>query len=158
MSASAAVVLRQEKAPGLLVAYAEMVQGWRSGRMPRGSAATPPGPCSTPTLISRCGWTGRHPARLPDLRRSRAWSFLCWCFREGSLRPDLDLLIAKTPGELYADWAGRHPDHVARLREVAVRSGRIGNWTRDLIASTAMIACGPPSRSGSSKEPTSNGS
>ena len=36
-------------------------------------------------------------ARLADLERTHAWSFMTWCFPERHLVPDLDLLLAKTP-------------------------------------------------------------
>jgi hypothetical protein len=81
------------------------------------------------------------PARLADLRRSSAWPFLTWCFVEGHLRPDLDLLLAKTPGALYAAWTARHPDDGARLTEVAERFGWSANWTRDLVSGGLALLC-----------------
>ena len=139
MSARAAVALRQGGAPDLLVAYAEAVEQFVIGpdarRIRRNAAARL---CSSyPDLHL---WMGRPtPARLRDLRRSRAWPFLSWCFLEGSLRPDLDLLLAQTPGDLYVDWGTGHPDSVARLREVTDRFGWSANWTRDLTAGLAML-------------------
>jgi integrase len=139
MSTRAAVVLRRQGAPDLLVGYAEMVEGLAIGpdakRIRRNAAGALLG--AHPDLD---GWMTRPtPARVADLRRSRAWLFVCWCFLEGYLRPDLDLLVAKTPGDLYAAWAQRHPDDVTRVREVAVRFGWSADWTRDLVAGMALL-------------------
>ncbi|MPZ89679.1 MAG: hypothetical protein GEU81_16790 [Nitriliruptorales bacterium] len=80
-------------------------------------------------------------ARLADLRRAGAWPFICWCFVEGHLRPDLDLLVAKTPGGLYATWAARHPGDVAAVAEVAQRFGWSANWTRDVSSGGLALLC-----------------
>jgi hypothetical protein len=81
------------------------------------------------------------PARLADLRRSGAWPFVTWCFVEGYLTPDLDLLLAKTPGDLYAAWTARHPDDVARLAEVAAGFGWSALWTRDMTSGGLALLC-----------------
>lgn len=92
-----------------------------------------------PSLIE---WLSRPtPARLVDLKRTGAWSFLTWCFVEGHLRPDLDLLLARLPGDLYAEWICRHADDVARIVEVAERFGWSGNWTRDVSRGGLSLLC-----------------
>ena len=48
------------------------------------------------------------------------------------LTPDLDLLLAKTPGGRYLQWADRHPGDVRQITEVAQRFGWSANWTRDV--------------------------
>jgi hypothetical protein len=101
VSAPAALTLRREGAPDLLVAYADHVAGLPIGpdgkRLRRNAAARllAIGPRLTE-------WMGRPtPARLADLARTGGWPFLAWCFVEGRLRADLDLLLAKLPGDLY---------------------------------------------------------
>ena len=81
------------------------------------------------------------PARLADLARSRAWSFITWCFLEEILVPDLDLVLAKTPGDLYAEWGQRHADDVERVSEVAHRYTWSTNWTRDVTRSGLAMMC-----------------
>jgi integrase len=139
MSARAVVMLREQGAPDLLVAYADAVDALEIGadakRQRRKAARRLLD--AHPDLDA---WMGRPtPARLADLRRSRAWSFVSWCFLEGHLRPDLDLMVAKTPGDLYVGWAARHGSDVARLRAVAALFGWSINWTNGLIAGMAMI-------------------
>jgi integrase len=139
MSALAAVALRETGAPDILVAYAEHVQGLAIGpdakRIRRNAVKALL--AIHPDLDE---WMTRPtPARLADLRRSGAWPFVCWCFLEGRLPPDLDLLVAKTPGDLYATWAERHRDDVEGLHYVAGRFGWSSNWKRDLVAGMAML-------------------
>jgi integrase len=88
------------------------------------------------------GWMARPtPARLADLRRTGAWPFVTWCFVAGHLAPDLDLLLAKTPGGLYAAWAARHPDEVARITAVAHQFGWSATWTRDVSSGGLALLC-----------------
>lgn len=139
MSARAAVTLRRGGAPDLLVAYAEAVEwlpiGPDARRIRRAAAARLL--AVHPDLET---WMARPTrARLADLRRGGAWPFLTWCFAEGHLRPDLDLLLAKAPGDLYAAWARRHQGDVARLTEVAGRFGWSASWTADLAAGLALL-------------------
>lgn len=81
------------------------------------------------------------PARLADLRRTGAWSFLTWCFLEAILKPDVDLLMTKTPGDLYIEWGLRHPDDVERVVEVARRFVWSDNWTRDVSRGGLAVVC-----------------
>ncbi|HTW97917.1 MAG TPA: tyrosine-type recombinase/integrase, partial [Acidimicrobiales bacterium] len=139
MSVRATVALREEGAPDLLVEYADAVEelpiGPDAKRLRRNAARRLLD--AHPDLES---WMARPtPARLVDLHRSGAWCFLCWCFLEGYLRPDLDLLLAKTPGDLYLAWAERHDEDLGRLREVAERFSWCANWTKQLSAGLAMI-------------------
>ena len=88
------------------------------------------------------GWMARPtPARLADLRRTGAWPFVTWCIVAGHLAPDLDLLLVKTPGGLYAAWAARHPDDVARITAVARQFGWSANWTRDVSSGGLGLLC-----------------
>jgi site-specific recombinase XerD len=123
----------------VLVAYAEAVEALAIGPEPKRRRRS-----SAHLLLENHPdlqtWMSRPtPARLADLRRSRAWAFVCWCILEGHLHPDLDLMMAKMPGDLYAGWADRHRGDVARLEEVAARFGWSANWTKDLVAGMAII-------------------
>ena len=141
MSAPAAVTLRRQGAPDLLVAYADAVAALPigpDGRRIRRNAAT--------RLLALhpqlAAWMRRPtPARLADLKRTGAWPFLTWCFVEGHLTPDLDLLLAKTPGDLYRQWADRHPVDVRQVTEVAQRFGWSANWTRDVTRGALALVC-----------------
>jgi hypothetical protein len=53
----------------------------------------------------------------------------------------LDLLLAKTPGDLYVEWGQRHHDEVARVVEVAQRFSWSANWTRDVARSALALVC-----------------
>ena len=139
MSARGALALRREDAPDHLVAYDEVVAALGIGPEPKRRRRN-----TARRLLDAHPdlevWMARPtPARLADLRRSGAWSFVCWCFLEGHLHPDLDLMMAKMPGDLYAGWAARHPDDVARLQEVAARFGWSANWTKALVAGMAIL-------------------
>ena len=113
MSALAAVILRRQGAPGLLVTYANTVPGLPIGpdgkRQRRNAAARLLAIWAAPAH-----WMSRPtPARLADIHRTGAWTFLAWCFTEGHLQPDLDLLLAKLPGSLYWAWAALHQGDIA---------------------------------------------
>ena len=141
MSAPAAVTLRRQGAPDLLVAYADAVAALPIGpdgrRIRRNAAARLL--AAHPQLAA---WMSRPtPARLADLKRTGAWPFLTWCFIEGHLMPDLDLLLAKTPGDLYLQWAARHPGDVQQVTEVAQRFGWSANWTRDVTRGALALVC-----------------
>lgn len=141
MSAPAVVTLRRLGAPDLLVAYAEAVARLSIGpdakRQRRNAAQR-----LLAVHLGLTDWMSRPtPARLADLTRTGAWSFLTWCFVEGHLRPDLDLLLAKLPGDLYEGWTSRHADDVARIVEVAERFGWSANWTRDVSRGGLSLLC-----------------
>jgi hypothetical protein len=121
MSATALATLEAAGAADVLVGYARFVAGLAIGpdvkRLRRNAAHRLLD--AHPDLLA---WMQRpSPARLADLRRTGAWSFVTWCFLEGILVPDLDLLLAKTPGDLYIEWGQRHPGDVERVVEVARR-------------------------------------
>ena len=132
----------QGGAADVLVAYADHVQGLPIGadaKRHRRNAATSL-LAAHPDLDA---WMMRPtPARLADLRRSGAWPFLCWCFLDGRLRPDLDLLVTKLPGDLYATWA----QPIAATSTVSMRSptASAGARTGGVISSPAWrwCACG----------------
>jgi site-specific recombinase XerD len=141
VSAPAVVTLRRQGAPDLLVAYAEAV-----AQLPIGPDAKRQRRNAAQRFLavhsSLSDWLSRPtPARLADLKRTGAWPFLSWCFVEGHLRPDLDLLLARLPGDLYAEWISRHADEVAGIVEVAERFGWSANWTRDVSRGGLSLLC-----------------
>lgn len=141
MSATAAAAPEANGAPDVLVDYARFVAGLNIGpdakRHRRNAAAELLD--AHPDLHA---WMGRPTrARLADLARTRAWSFITWCFLEQVLVPDLDLLLAKTPGDLYAEWGQRHTDDVARVTGIARRYSWSANWTRDVARSALAMLC-----------------
>ena len=88
-------------------------------------------------------------ARLADLQRLKAWPFLSWCFVQGHLVPDLELLLAKPAGGLPTEWAAQDPDSVAAVAEAAAVLGWSQNWQRQvglLAASTICLHTGKPVR------------
>jgi hypothetical protein len=141
VSAPAAVTLRRQGALDLLVAYAGAVAvlpiGPDARRIRRNAAAR-----LLAVHPQLAAWMRRPtPARLADLKRTGAWPFLTWCFVEEHLLPDLDLLLAKTPGDLYLQWAARHPGDVQQVTEVAQRFGWSANWTRDVTRGGLALVC-----------------
>ena len=141
MSATAVAALEANSAPDVLIDYARFVAGLNIGpdakRHRRNAAAELL--AAHPDLQA---WMGRPTrARLADLARSHAWSFITWCFLEQILVPDLDLLLAKTPGDLYAEWGRRHADDVARVTDIARRYSWSANWTRDVARSALSMLC-----------------
>jgi site-specific recombinase XerD len=141
VSVTAAVTLRRHGAPDLLIAYADAVAALPIGpdarRIRRNAARRLL--AAHPQLTA---WMARPtPARLADITRTGAWSFLTWCFVEGHLLPDLDLLLAKTPGDLYRHWVIRHPGDVQRVTGVAQRFGWSANWTRDVCRGALALLC-----------------
>lgn len=96
--------------------------------------------------------TGVHPdlrawlarptqARLADLSRSHAWPMICWAWVHGRLPVDLDLMLAKRQGDLYALWARAHPEDVARVAGCAGTLGWSASWTRQVsVVGLAVVA------------------
>ena len=141
MSASALAALELNGAPDVLVGYARFVAGLKIGpdtkRLRRNAARR-----LLDTHPDLRTWMDRPtPARLTDLARTGSWSFITWCFLEDVLIPDLDLLLAKTPGDLYIEWGQRHRDDVIRVADVARRFGWSANWTRDVSRSALALVC-----------------
>jgi hypothetical protein len=141
MSAAAAVTLRRQGAPDLLIAYADAVAQLPTNpdckRLRRNAAKSLLS--MHPQLsvwMSRPTW-----ARLADVNRTGTWPFLTWCFVEGHLRPDVDLLLAKKPGDLYKQWIVRNREDVARVVEVARQFGWSANWTRDVSRGGLALVC-----------------
>jgi len=87
-------------------------------------------------------WLGRPTqARLADLSRSHAWPMICWAWVNGQLPVDLDLMLAKRQGDLYALWASAHPEDVARVAGCAPTLGWSANWTRQVsVTGLAVVA------------------
>lgn len=141
MSLSAAVTLRRQGAPDLLAGYADALAALPlnpdARRIRRNGAARLL--AVHPQLTA---WMQRPaPARVADLKRTGAWPFLTWCFVEGHLVPDLDLLLAKAPGGLYRQWRIRNPGDVRRVAEVAQRFGWSANWARDVSRGALALLC-----------------
>ena len=141
MSASALAALELNGGPDVLVGYARFVAGLKIGpdakRLRRNAARR-----LLDTYPDLHAWMERPTrARLTDLARTGAWSFITWCFLEDILIPDLDLLLAKTPGDLYVEWGQRHPGDVARVADVARRFAWSANWTRDVSRSALALVC-----------------
>jgi len=89
------------------------------------------------------GWMVQPtPTRLAELHRLKAWPFVAWCFIEGHLRPDLELLLGKPGGTgLPAAWAARHPGDVERVAAAGRRLGWSENWTRQVSRLAVPIVC-----------------
>ncbi len=141
MNAPAHVTLHAAGAPDVVVDYARFV-----ARLPIGPDAKRHRRNAAGELLAAhpdlAVWMQRSTAaRLTDLRRTGAWSFVTWCFLEGVVAADLDLLLAKTPGDLYVEWGRRHPADVERVIEVAHRFGWSDNWTRDVSRGGLAIMC-----------------
>jgi site-specific recombinase XerD len=87
-------------------------------------------------------WLGRPtPARLADLARSHAWRMICWAWVNGRLPVDLDLMLAKRQGDLYARWASVHAEEVARVAGCAATLGWSANWTRQVSVAGLAVVC-----------------
>ena len=141
MSATAVATLEASGAPDILIDYARFVADLTIGpnaKLQRRKAAAR----FLDAHRDVAAWMDRPTqARLVDLRRSGAWSFLTWCFLEGIVSPDLDLVLAKIPGDLYAEWGHRYPDDVERIAEVAGRFHWSDNWTRDVSRRGLAVMC-----------------
>ncbi len=141
MSVPAYVTLEAAGAPDVLVAYARFVAGLPIGPDAKRHRRNAAG-CLLAAHPDLTVWMQRSTvARLADLRRTGAWSFVTWCFLEGVVTPDLDLLLAKTPGDLYIEWGQRHRSDVERVVDVARRFGWSDNWTRDVSRGGLAIMC-----------------
>jgi hypothetical protein len=75
--------------------------------------------------------------RIAEARRLYAWPFLSWCFAIGVLRPDVELLIARSKGAHYITWARMHPDQVDRVAQTAQEMGWVPEWV-DRVSVTAL--------------------
>jgi site-specific recombinase XerD len=141
MSAPALITLEAAGAPSMLIGYARFVAGLAIGpdakRLRRNAAR-----CLLGVHPDLAAWMARPTsARLADLRRTGAWSFLTWSFLEGVVTPDMDLLLTKTPGDLYAEWGSRHPGDVERIVEVGHQLRWSDNWTRDVSHGGVAVVC-----------------
>jgi hypothetical protein len=87
-------------------------------------------------------WMGRPTVdRVAEARRLYAWPFLSWCFAVGALRPDVELLAAKSKGAHYATWARMHPDQVERVIETASAMGWVDEWVYRVSTSALATVC-----------------
>jgi hypothetical protein len=80
-------------------------------------------------------------ARLADLGRSRAWPFICWAWVNGRLPVDLDLMLGKGHGDLYALWAQEHPEDVDLVAGCADTLGWSVNWARQVSVVGLAVVC-----------------
>ncbi len=79
-------------------------------------------------------WLARPvPARLADLRRIRAWPLLSYLACEGTIRLDIDLLLAKNQGGFGLTAERYWRVDFEQARSVAARLGWQPNWTRDVV-------------------------
>jgi len=81
------------------------------------------------------------PARITDLRRTGAWTFLTWCFCVGHLSPDVDLLAAKGSGAHYVTWGRFNPDDVAGATEVGRSLGWADSWVHLVCVDGLGMVC-----------------
>ncbi len=79
------------------------------------------------------------PTRLADLRRIKAWPLLSYLACEGTLRLDIDLLLAKDQGCFGATAERCWPADFERARQVAMGLGWKANWTRDVVRETLPL-------------------
>ena len=79
------------------------------------------------------------PSRLADLRRIEAWPLLSYLACEGTLSPDIDLLLTKDLGGFGATAERFWRADFERLRAVASRLGWQSNWTRDVVRETLPL-------------------
>lgn len=87
-------------------------------------------------------WLSRPTAaRLADLSRSKAWPMICWAWVAGRLPVDLDLMLAKGHGDLYALWAAAHPEDVARVASCSATLGWGGNWAHQVSVTGLAVVC-----------------
>jgi site-specific recombinase XerD len=88
------------------------------------------------------GWMGRPTAdRIAEARRLYAWPFLSWCFAIGAIRPDVELLAAKSKGLHYITWARMHPDQVARVAASAESMGWVAEWVYRVSTTALATVC-----------------
>ena len=80
-------------------------------------------------------------ARLDDARRADAWPFLSWCFAAEHVRPDVDLLGARSNGAHFTTWCQLHRYDV----DVAVAMGRhlgwADSWVHQVCESALAFVC-----------------
>jgi integrase len=85
-------------------------------------------------------WLARPlPARLADLRRIRAWPLLTYLACEGTVRLDIDLLLAKHQGGFGVTAERYWATDFERARGAATRLGWAPNWTRDVVRETLPL-------------------
>jgi integrase len=86
-------------------------------------------------------WMTRPTAvRLVDIRRADAWPFLTWCFANGHLRPDVDLLAARANGAHFTTWTRLHGEQVEQAVAVGPQLGWATSWVHQVSESTLAFA------------------
>lgn len=81
------------------------------------------------------------PARLVDLDRTAAWPLLTWCFLNGTVVPDLDLLGAQARGAHLVAWAAEHRLEVERALAVSGELGWAPSWAHQVCESQLALVC-----------------
>lgn len=79
--------------------------------------------------------------RIVEARRLYAWPFLSWCFAVGAVRPDVELLAAKSKGSHYVTWARMNPDQVARVAAIAEAMGWVPEWVYQVSTTALAMVC-----------------
>jgi len=81
------------------------------------------------------------PARVADVDRTRAWPFLTWCFIEGVVVPDLDLLCAYPLGAHISLWADKHGDEIDRTLAISRELGWATAWAHQVCVQQLALVC-----------------
>jgi len=79
--------------------------------------------------------------RVVEARRLYAWPFLSWCFAVGAVRPDVELLAAKSKGSHYVTWARMNPEPVARVAATAQAMGWVPEWVYRVSTTALALVC-----------------
>lgn len=81
------------------------------------------------------------PTRLAHVRRYNAWTLLTWCFAEGVVVPDVDLIGAKAKGGHFSAWVTGNRPAVDRARQVAAQLGWGERWIVRVCEATLAMVC-----------------
>src|SRR5258706_346648 len=112
MSATAAVRLRRQGAPDLLIAYADAI-----AQLPTGPDCKRLRRNAVKSLLSMhphlSVWMSRQTwTRLADVKRTGRWPFLTWCFVEGHLARHRPAPVQDARRPLRAVDLARHREDV----------------------------------------------
>ncbi|MGH9278670.1 MAG: tyrosine-type recombinase/integrase [Acidimicrobiales bacterium] len=82
---------------------------------------------------------GPLPARLGDLRRTKAWPLVSWAVLSGRLRADIDLLVGRHLGGMHRCAEALHPGEFAFVGEAALRLGWRPGWVSTVMAEALTL-------------------
>ena len=86
-------------------------------------------------------WLSRPiPARLVDLDRIKAWTFLGWAILAGHLQADIEFLLVKHAGGLSRTAEMLFADQFAIARAAAGRLGWSAGWDKEVIGRGVTLA------------------